>query len=187
MPPSLSTGYSASAVPSRAEGAVRCPDIFVAFPDENGTPTNETLAMWAKCHIRKSFICGLDVHKRRVSFVGMGKVRDSKRRLRERTAMKHRLLAALSLLFLAACALLRTCCLSGSGSARACGGPTLARSCARPALRRAHPRGAAWRSWPAATTGAEGPLWIKDGGYLLFSVIRRTSLQSEGRRGSAST
>jgi gluconolactonase len=85
--------------------------------------------------------------------------------------MTTRLIFALALVSLAACACTEPCCMSGSGSA-AHGGPTLG------TIVRKDPRfdqliapGARMEILSGGYDWCEGPLWIKDGGYLLFSVI----------------
>ena len=83
--------------------------------------------------------------------------------------MLTRLIAALICLSLTACACVEQCCSSGTKSA---GGPTLG------SIERKDPRfdalfakDARMEILAGGFEWTEGPLWIKDGGYLIFSVI----------------
>ena len=83
--------------------------------------------------------------------------------------MKTHLLFALSLVALSACACMEPCCTTGSGKT---GGPTLGTIIRKdPRFDALIPPGARMEILSGGYEWCEGPLWIKDGGYLLFSVI----------------
>src|SRR3954468_10453404 len=87
--------------------------------------------------------------------------------------MNSRLLFALALLTLTACACPDNCCTSGhSGGAGASGGPTLGTIVRKdPRFDALFPADARMEILAGGYDWCEGPLWIKDGGYLIWSVI----------------
>jgi len=86
--------------------------------------------------------------------------------------MKSSLVFALTLLTLTACAssdCCMPCCTTGTGKA---GGPTLGTILRKdPRFDALIPPGARMEILSGGYEWTEGPLWIKDGGYLIFSVI----------------
>ncbi|HLY08430.1 MAG TPA: SMP-30/gluconolactonase/LRE family protein [Planctomycetota bacterium] len=86
--------------------------------------------------------------------------------------MKTRLLFALALLTLTACAssdCCMPCCRTGSGQA---GGPTLGTIIRKdPRFDALIPPNARMEILAGGYEWVEGPVWVKNGGYLLFSVI----------------
>jgi gluconolactonase len=83
--------------------------------------------------------------------------------------MMTRLMLALALVSLAACACGEPCCVSGPGGS---GGPTLGSILRKdPRFDQLIPPGARMEILSGGYDWVEGPVWVKKGGYLLFSVI----------------
>ncbi|HEV3026536.1 MAG TPA: SMP-30/gluconolactonase/LRE family protein, partial [Planctomycetota bacterium] len=83
--------------------------------------------------------------------------------------MTTRLLFALALLALTACACGQPCCLTGSGTAPVHALGKIVRK--DPRFDALIPPGAQMEILAGGFEWTEGPVWVKNGGYLLFSVI----------------